>query len=278
MIVVLSDLHLGLRGAPEPAALAPLFDGAQELILNGDASESGTATLRAPSLEALARLEEVARAQGARVTHLAGNHDPLAGELLAHRCEDAVVLTHGHAFHPMIAPWSPHADEVGAVFRRAHEAAPALAEPQRTLAAAQAAALHERERDAAKHPLEELLWTGSRPWKMLEVIGYWRIYPELGARFLEQCAAGAPASTKRILICGHSHRAGAWALRGGLMLNTGSFTFPGTPHAVLLEGDEAVLVPLQRRRGEWRYLAQVRRSWSIGALARATAPASTPVS
>ncbi len=279
MIVVLSDLHLGLKGAPSPASLAPLLEGAEELILNGDASETATPALRERSVALLGELAAVASAQGARLTPLAGNHDPEAGQLLALRMGDRVALTHGHAFHPTIAPWSPHADEVGAVFEREHAGAAAMPEPQRTLHAAGCAARHERARDAAKNPMSELAWTAARPWKMLEVIGFWRIFPELSARFLERCAAGAPTGTRPcVLAAGHSHRAGAWSVRGQLILNTGSFTFPGTPHALLMEDEEVVLVPIQPQRGSWRYLASARRSWKIGDVARATAAASMRVS
>ncbi|MBL9141630.1 MAG: hypothetical protein JNK53_07170 [Phycisphaerae bacterium] len=80
-----------------------------------------------------------------------------------------------------------------------------------------------------------------------------------------------------IVVCGHSHRAGAWWVRGCLVLNTGCFTFPGTPHAVLLEGDEVVLAPLERRNAQWRYMVEARRAWRMGAIASAAAAARTPV-
>ncbi len=275
MIVVLSDLHLGLRGSPSPASLAPLLEGATELVLNGDASEAATPPFARAAADALAGLHDVAARAGTSLTMIAGNHDPDAGTLLERRAAGAVVLTHGHAFHPAIAPWSPHAAAVGAEFARAHAELSGHAEPQRTLLASQHAARLERRHDAAKQPMAELAWMAMRPWKCTEVIGFWRIFPELAVRFLDSLGPAAPAA--HVIACGHSHRAGAWSIRGRLMLNTGSFTFPGTPHAVLVEGEEVVLVPLVRRGGEWRYLASARRSWTIGAIARATAAASTPV-
>jgi predicted phosphodiesterase len=275
VIIVLSDLHLGLRGSPTPASLAPLLDGATELVLNGDATEAATPVFAGAAADALAGLRDVASRAGTRLTAIAGNHDPDAGTLIERRAAGAVILTHGHAFHPTIAPWSPHASAVGAEFARAHADLAAHPEPERTLLAAQQAARLERRHDAAKQPMAELAWMAMRPWKCAEVIGFWRIFPELATRFLESFGTAQPVP--RVVACGHSHRAGAWSIRGRLVLNTGSFTFPGTPHAVLLDGDEVVLVPLVRRAGEWRYLASARRSWTIGAIARATAPASTPV-
>ena len=73
------------------------------------------------------------------------------------------------------------------------------------------------------------------------------------------------------MASGHSHRAGAWLVRGRLVLNTGSFTFPGQPHAVTIDRDEVALVPLARRGGEWRQDAAGRRAWRIDAVASATA-------
>lgn len=279
MIVVLSDLHLGLRGSPTAASLAPLLDGAAELVLNGDATEAATPAFAGAAAEALAALRAVAANAGTRLTTIAGNHDPDAGTLLERRAGGAVALTHGHAFHPAIAPWSPHAAAVGAEFARAHADLAAHAEPERTLLASQRAARLERRHDAAKQPMAELAWMAMRPWKCAEVIGFWRIFPELAVRFLESFGAAGPDTqgTPHVVACGHSHRAGAWSIRGRLVLNTGSFTFPGSPHAVLIEGEEVVLVPLVRSAGEWRYLASARRSWTIGAIARATAAASTPV-
>ena len=66
--------------------------------------------------------------------------------------------------------------------------------------------------------------------------------------------------------------------RGHLVLNTGSFTFPGRPHVVKVQGDEVSLAPLVRRGGEWRQDAAARRCWRISEVARESASASTPVS
>ena len=138
MIAILSDLHLGLPGAPTPAALLPTLDGAHEVILNGDAAESASTRLQQRAADLLAELGDALGRRGTTVVRIEGNHDPATGELHAVRAEGRVLVTHGHALHPCISPWSPHADAVAAEFRRAFESSPAAHEPMRTLLAARA--------------------------------------------------------------------------------------------------------------------------------------------
>jgi hypothetical protein len=118
-----------------------------------------------------------------------------------------------------------------------------------------------------------------RPWSFPQVIGWWRICPELAARFLEAAAPGASAEGRvapRAIVSGHSHSPGAWHVRGTLVLNTGCFSFPARPHAVLIDAGTVSLVPLRRVRGEWRQDAASSRTWRIDELARAAAARSTP--
>jgi predicted phosphodiesterase len=280
VIVVLSDLHLGLPAAPAAAAVRPAFEGATELILNGDAAETASPRWERRAEDELARLRDAAARAGAAVVRIEGNHDPGTGELIALRAQGAVAVTHGHAFHPAIAPWSPAAGEVSRAFEAEHAAGAGRAEPLRTLLAARAAARRERELDHARPPLAVLAAMARRPWAFPLVVGYWRIFPELSARFAERASSAAAALGEppvRAVVSGHSHRAGAWFVRGTLVLNTGSFTFPGQPHAVTIAGGEIALVPLARRGGEWRQDAAGRRAWRIEEIARATAARSTPV-
>jgi predicted phosphodiesterase len=276
VIAILSDLHLGLAAAPRPSSILPAVEGAAELILNGDAAETASPALRGAAEAALAELHERAAHAGIACVRIEGNHDPGTGELMALRAGGSVLVTHGHAFHPSIAPWSPAADAVSARFAGAHAEGAALDEPLRSLHAARAAAFAEREHERARSPAAVLAGMLRRPWAFPLVVGYWRIFPELSARFAELASAsGAPV---RAIVSGPSHRAGAGVVRGRLVLNTGSFTFPGQPHAVLVDEAEIAIVPLVRRGGEWRQDAAGRRAWRIDAIAAAAAARSTPVS
>lgn len=280
-VVILSDLHLGLRAAPEPASLMPALDGAQEVILNGDAAECSSSAFGLRGEAHFSELQERLAGAGASVLRIEGNHDPATGELCAVRAQGRVFVTHGHAFHPAIAPWSPAAHRVATEFQRVYEGAPNCPEPERTLLAARAASISERSFDKAGSPLTVLSRMATRPWVFPLIIGYWRMFPELSARFLERVGGVAHARAEpipNVIVAGHSHRAGAWLVRGKLVLNTGSFTFPGQPHAVTLSETSVSLTPLTRIAGEWRQDASARRTWLIDEIARSTAAPSTPVS
>ncbi len=274
MIVVLSDLHLGLQGAPDPSAMAPLMEGATHVILNGDTTELATPAFAQMAQQQLHELHGVVTAAGATMQVLAGNHDPrVSPQLHSHVNGESILVTHGHAFHPMIVPWSPYATQVAQEHRKAWAEGAQLPPLERALHAAARAALLERSIDVARAPMIELLATAIRPLRAFQIIAYWRIFPELAVRFRDQFAP-----TSNVVVCGHSHRAGAWWLRGCLVLNTGCFTFPGSPHAVLIHDDRVELVPLQRTKQGWRYRTDVRRSWRMGEIASAAASERTPVS
>ena len=280
-VAILSDLHLGLRAAPNPAELIAALEGAHEVILNGDAAESASSAFGVRGEDFLAELRERLARVSSTVLRIEGNHDPATGELSALRANGRVLITHGHAFHPAIAPWSAAAHHVAAEFTRAYQAAAGCAEPERTLLAARAAAIAERGFDSAASPFTVLRRMAARPWVFPVVIGYWRMFPELSARFLERAGAAAQERAEPVpqaIVAGHSHRAGAWLVRGKLVLNTGSFTLPGQPHVVTVSEDSISLTPLTRVANEWRQDASARRTWVIDEIARSTAAPSTPVS
>jgi len=280
MIVVLSDLHLGVAGAPAPAALAPILEGCTEVIINGDAAEESTARLASRARDAIGQLREVIHRAGAAMVRIEGNHDPGSGDLLAWRAEGRVLVTHGHAFHPAIAPWARHARRAAEAFHAEHAARAGMPEPERSLHAARAASIAERALEEAAGTVEVLASMATRPWTFPQVIGWWRMFPELAARFIERAAEHARLADRPrplVAVAGHSHKAGAWMVRGSLVLNTGSFTFPGTPHAVRMDHETVTIAPLARRKGEWRQVDASARSWTMDAVARASAARSTPV-
>ena len=281
VILVLSDLHMGLPGAPTPASIEPLLAGAEELILNGDAAEEASPRFAARAAAMVAELGDRCGRRGVRLVRIEGNHDPDTGELHAWRAEGTVLVTHGHAFHPAIAPWVPHAAKLAEAFRAHHASLADAAEPERSLASARAASLAERHIEQARVPFAELMAMAMRPWTFPQVIGWWRMFPELSARFLERAAAARRAAGHPepvVSVSGHSHKGGAWQVRGRLVVNTGSFTFPGRPHAVTIANGEVTLAPLARRAGEWAQDAASARTWRIADVARATAARSTPAS
>lgn len=238
--LVVSDLHLGQPGrSPEPDAFAPLFAGFERVIVNGDAAELQVPELRADAARRLDRLRAVAERAGAELVLIAGNHDAFAAErrrvsLLSGR----VLVTHGDVLHPAVAPWSSGAKEMKrdtlarlAAWEAEHGAAPdadARLEVARHVSHGEFLRLR---RGEVASPLRRVLWWSLRPGRFVSVARYWRSVPARAAAFARACQPEA-----EVVVIGHSHRAGSW-LRGGVrVLNTGSYPWPGKPHAVVVRG------------------------------------------
>ncbi|MHC4948927.1 MAG: hypothetical protein ACYTG1_11800, partial [Planctomycetota bacterium] len=51
------------------------------------------------------------------------------------------------------------------------------------------------------------------------------------------------------VLLGHTHHAGIWPLRGRVIINTGSFVFPGRPRAAVLEGNALSVHRIRRYDG-----------------------------
>lgn len=272
--LILSDLHLG-KGPCSATAIAGLFDGTGHVVINGDAAE-----LHLPGTEAAARAEveslrERCRSLGAELTFIEGNHDlgisPLRQALLA---EGRVLVTHGDAFDPCVAPWSPWARDARAAVERvlAHYPEPERRSPEAIYAAARAAAGCEwSDPDRARRHAGAwgLVW---RPHAVFLILRYWRRYPALAAQFAQRVAPAA-----QVVVCGHSHHPGAWRVGERTILNTGHFEFPGRPYAVRVHRDDVELVPIERTRGGYRLGSRPRERLTL-APASLTASASTPVS
>ena len=110
-----------------------------------------------------------------------------------------------------------------------------------------------------------------RPRAVLGVLRFWRRFPRLAASFAAQFA---PCS--RFVVCGHSHRPGAWTVDGRVILNTGHFEFPARPYAVLLRERSIELRPLRPGRSGYELGEPRAAAWPIPAAA-ASAVMSTPV-
>lgn len=250
--LILSDLHLGRPDAVRAAtSLEPLLDSVDALVLNGDSAEIEHDRWRDAARREFDRLRELADVRGIGVTVLAGNHDPgISTERLLFLAGGGLLVTHGDAFHPAVAPWSHRARQM----RDAWERAMAECEPQRRptldarLAAAAAAARAEWNGPAPDHTrLRGLLL---RPMAAARILAYWRDAPRLAAEF-----AGLFAPQARTIVVGHSHWPGVRRVQGRTIVNTGAFGRPNTPHAAILEGSRLGLFPIHRRRegGAERY-------------------------
>jgi predicted phosphodiesterase len=235
--VILSDTHLGRpRGVARSAeALRPLWRGAEHLVINGDVAEIHHPLHRPAAAREVLRMAEMCEEDGVALTLLSGNHDPyITDHRHLHLAGDAVFVTHGDVLHPAIAPWSPAA----ARLRVAHEEALESIHPDRRdeldarLAAAQHASHAEWEQltEEAGHSSMAAMFV--RPWTLLLVLSYWYRLPRIAARF-----AATHVPRARFIVLGHTHHPGIWRVGERVIINTGSYGFPGSPRAVLVDDD-----------------------------------------
>lgn len=267
-IVILSDLHLGARRGTAGAAadLAPLLDRAATLVINGDLAEVHHPRHRAAAARETLALFDLCDARNIELRLLSGNHDPFLSD---HRFlllrDGQVLITHGDAFHPAIAPWSPAAPRM----RRTHDAAMARLSPaergdlETRLTISQHAAYAEwsASEDPGSgvdggRPLLALL---RRPWLALHVLAAWHRNPRLAAAFADRFAPQA-----RFVIVGHTHRPHCAQVGGRWIINTGAFAFPGRPFAAVLDDTALRFVRLVRHAAGWTMAARASRAWTFG--------------
>lgn len=275
-IVILSDTHLANpgRGAGSAAALRPLWEGASEVIFNGDVAEIADEKLRGQAARQVVELLDLAEADGVKLTFISGNHDPLLTDRRYLRLANReVFLTHGDILHPAISPWTDHAKHLQAL----HADAVLSLDPDKArdidhqLAACQHASVvqwdhfvtqpHEGlEKSAVRRGLErfgigkQIERRSSQGVKVAKALYYWHTIPRRAMGFARRFA---PES--RFFIFGHIHRAGIWhdpnpltigtdvvVPEGGrYIINTGAYQTPRNPRAVVIEGKQLGVWPIR---------------------------------
>lgn len=237
--MILSDTHLGPpgRGARSAAALRPLWQGATEVIFNGDIAEVHDPQWRGEAARQVMRIQEYCEVDDVRFTMLAGNHDPLITDRRFLRlCRGEVFLTHGDLLHPAVSPWIKER----ALMKALHDDALAALDPaMRDVIDARAAALQIAELRKwdwqAAHGDERLpKWRRMLDLaiKTTRVMYYWQTLPRTAAQFAHEHVPDC-----RFFIFGHIHRAGIWHNRDKIIINTGSYDLPSRPHGVIIEGN-----------------------------------------
>jgi predicted phosphodiesterase len=270
-LLVLSDLHLARDAAARMVpALEPLLDEAGELVVNGDLAELHHPRHRHEAARGVDALRRLADRRGIRLTLIAGNHDPLVSPRRSlFLAGGTILLMHKDAVHPSLAPWSPAADLLQESFLRHLDGYP----PQQrgsldcVLGASRDAAGCEWEALASERRPRGAWSLLRRPLALLRIAMFWREYPGLVANF---AARYAPAA--RIVVVGHSHLPGAWAVGDRLVLNTGAFGAPHRPCGVLIGPEGVELRRILRDRGRYRLAApDAHRRWPVAADAAAHA-------
>jgi len=255
-LVILSDLHLGRpgRGAIGPDAVRPLWQGADELVINGDLAELADPQVRGEAARQVLRLQELCDADGVRLCVLAGNHDPFITDRRYLRlCGGEVFVTHGDILHPAISPWTGHARRLAELHAGALAAltgGPCSGLDDRLAAAAHAAQAEWDER--TNRPPHRTPGPVARRMqlavKAAKVAWYWHTLPGRAADFahwhVPEC---------RYFVFGHIHRAGVWCRSGRVVINTGSYGLPGRPRGVVLEGRSMSVRRIVEADGRYRF-------------------------
>lgn len=259
--LILSDLHLGLPDVPcgrpprTPETLAPLFESIDRLILNGDAADIHHIHHRDRALKLLDATLNLAARRGISVTRINGNHDYDPAQLdFVDLFDGAILVTHGHAFSDSMLPWTPAHKVISRTLFAARERNEKTLEG--FLAAAGEASMSQWNEPVTYTEPTALISIGLNPFRVAKVLAWWRKYPREAAHFVDRFRPAA-----KLLVCGHSHRAGSWMTGATLtsiprhVINTGGFTFPSSPRAVLIEDsstDVAVeLRAILHRRGSY---------------------------
>lgn len=235
--VILSDTHLAGhgQGAGCADALRPLWQGANELIINGDLAELSDPKWRVDAARQVLRLQELCEDDGVRLTLLSGNHDPLLTDRRFLRlCHGEIFVTHGDMLHPAISPWTSHARQLRELHQNALEQLELIDRAQldnQALAAAHASNLKwDHLAEHAPTNQNALARHVDKARKIAKVLWFWQRLPKLAANFAQRYAPDA-----RFFIFGHIHRAGIWQFGSQTIINTGAYHCPRNPHAVVIE-------------------------------------------
>jgi len=162
------------------------------------------------------------------------------------------MITHGDAFHPGIAPWSARGRQMERETQRTHARLPAAHrnDLDTHLAIASWVAHREFTGDFGKTHAQHEKSILFQPHNLARVAHYWATVPGLAAEFAHRFTPDT-----RVVVFGHSHLPGVWRRDGRVLVNTGSFTFPRLPHAVLVHDEQRLTyhrVTRHRRTAQYR--------------------------
>lgn len=225
---VLSDLHLGHPASrlDHVEALRPLISGAKTVIFNGDTCEQITDAWLPRAEEKLQQLRSLCHEEGAHAIFLAGNHDPkITDQGWVELWEGRVLVMHGHAIYPRVAPWSHEylrqKIEIKALLNRRREENPEpdLAYQWETTRIVTDMLIPEGERQMGRKG-RKYLWSAIwPPERCLNILRVWLTMGATADRFLERFAPEA-----KVLVYGHFHRSEVcWTRTGRMQCNTGAF-------------------------------------------------------
>ncbi len=259
MTIILSDLHLGHTCAKLAGAdgLRQLFEGAHEVILNGDSVEQRCDTDEAS--RHIKSLQEVATRSGAHLRFLTGNHDPhVSEEHFVEFFEGRLLVMHGDAVFPGISPWGRKAGAIANWHLEAvrKEEASGRLSLKRRLEIARAASLQMPVQHWMSAKQKGSFFTILRrvmvPYKAWGIIKCWWEAARLTESF---CATYAPQAS--VIVVGHTHRRGICRRNGRLLVNLGGYLPGSEAYALSIQPSRVLLHAVEVHGGQCRILRGV---------------------
>jgi len=256
--LILSDIHFcrSRSSAVSPEQLRPLWSGCDALLLNGDTTEAHAKSRSNASEERTQRLVELASSDGVRTTLICGNHDPVVSEIESlWFCDKLVLVFHGHAAFPTIAPWNWRSRYIAEV--RSKYLAKSSDGFEEQLAAVRKASFEAVSGAFRAHrpSMPQMLAFG--PIAAFRVLRGWWQFPTLVSSWVEKYAP-----TASFIITGHTHHAGVWRRNNRVIINTGCFGFPSHPRAVIIDGYKITVHRLHLKNNNYS-LGRVCASWNV---------------
>ncbi|MGY8752957.1 MAG: metallophosphoesterase family protein [Phycisphaerales bacterium] len=242
--LILSDIHFCKRGSSVNSVeqLRPLWQGYDELILNGDTSELHCAQHTEKAEEAVAAIKAMTDEDDVQLTLICGNHDPTISDL-EHKwyCNKQVLVFHGHA--PIFggAPWS---------WRYKHFAESHASQLQGTgdgfdeqLSAVRTASIQSATGEFNEHKPSTFRLSLLVIPSIIKILKCWKRYPTYVSKWANQFAP-----TAKFIITGHTHHAGIWNREDKVIINTGCYGFPSHPRAVEIDGNKITVYKIYKRK------------------------------
>ncbi|MAI66456.1 MAG: hypothetical protein CMJ26_01095 [Phycisphaerae bacterium] len=245
--LILSDIHFCKRGSTVTSVeqLQPLWQGYDELVLNGDTSELHCAQHTEKAGQAVESLKKMTAKDNVELTIICGNHDPTISDI-EHKwfCDKKVLVFHGHA--PIVggAPWS---------WRYKHFAESSNKQLQETgngfdeqLSAVRTASIQSATGAFNEHRPSLFRLALSIAPAIIKIVKCWKRYPTVVSMWADTFAPSA-----KCIITGHTHHAGIWKREGKTIINTGCFGFPSHPRAVEISGTKITIYKIKKNNGAY---------------------------
>ena len=246
--LILSDIHFCKKSSTctDAVQLRSLWQDCSTLILNGDTTQEFGMHSAEQSKKCTDELVRLATEDGVSTILICGNHDPQYKNHHVWLQDSSVLVTHGHIAFEGVAPWSWRA--------------PHIAKAKETYLAEsgdgfeeQLVAIQKASTDAAtgafhsRRPSTFGLICIAIPCALKVLIG-WASFP---TRMYKWATKYAPSA--KVIITGHTHRAGTWKRGGTTIINTGCFGFPSHPRAVVIENNLLTVYKIKKVNGDFTF-------------------------